>query len=84
MLINVLSNKRFTYVKSINGHVPRFYWSKSRRKKMPSVLVKCGCCSEKVRIYYDHDDVDDNEFEINGVLAHKDIWKMLFKEIGLI
>jgi len=61
--------------------VPRFYWKKGKQKESASVLVKCGCCDEKVRIYLG---LPDNMFEINGVLAHREIWQKLFKEIDLI
>lgn len=72
---------------------PRLYWSKynSKTKTSPSVLIKCSCCKEKVRIYYD--DLNRNKYtkmgwksrtlEINRVLADNDFWRQLFKKIGL-
>lgn len=38
--------------------------------KSPRLLVKCGCCSEKVEIYYDND-----ELEINGVNGTIHQWR---------
>lgn len=89
----ILKNKKqFVMVKGKErlDSVPRFYWSKGNKRQSPSVLVKCGNCDEKVRIYYDIKDkigkqiIQDDLIEINGVLAHREFWKLLFKKIGLI
>jgi hypothetical protein len=37
---------------------------------MPRYLLKCGCCDEKVEIYY-----DDEGLEINGVNGSIDDWR---------
>ena len=78
-----LNNKKFG--------TPRLYWSKykPKTKKSPSVLIKCGCCNGKVRIYYD--ELEKNKYtkagykarftEINGVIADNDFWKQLLKKI---
>lgn len=52
----------------------RAYFSKARITKKgvvkdPSVLLKCGCCSEKVRIYW-----GGGSIEINGVHGSVDDW----------
>jgi len=40
----------------------RIYHKKGPEKKMPRYLLKCGCCDEKLEIYYDNEGL-----EINGV-----------------
>ena len=40
----------------------RIYHKKGSGKKAPRYLLKCGCCNEKLEIYY-----DDKGLEINGV-----------------
>lgn len=75
-------NKKIGKVDSTTGaFVPRVYFSKKRKKKSPSVLIKCGCCDSSFRVFYN---IGDNMFEINGVLASKDAWQTIFKEIDLI
>jgi len=55
----------------------RIWQSRGDKKCSPSFLVKCGCCNEKVKIYYDKD-----RLEINGVLSSKEEWRKLFKLCG--
>ncbi len=38
------------------------YHKKGSGKKMPRYILKCGCCNEKLEIYY-----DDEGLEISGV-----------------
>jgi hypothetical protein len=40
---------------------------------MPRYLLKCGCCDEKLEIYY-----DDEGLEINGVNGSIDDWREIF------
>lgn len=40
----------------------RVYHRKGKGKKSPRYLLKCGCCEQKVEIYY-----GDDGLEINGV-----------------
>lgn len=40
----------------------RVYHRRGSGKKCPRYLLKCGCCKEKVEIYY-----SDDGLEINGV-----------------
>lgn len=67
---------------------PRLYWSKfnPKIKQSASVLIKCGDCDNKVRIYYD--EINGEQYfdttEINGVIANNDFWKQLFKELKII
>ena len=57
---------------------PDGYWKvrvshkKQQGKKLPSYTFKCGCCSEKVEIYY-----DDEGLEINGVNGSIKNWREL-------
>jgi len=37
---------------------------------MPRYLLKCGCCDEKLEIYY-----DDEGLEINGVNGSMEDWR---------
>jgi hypothetical protein len=39
-------------------------------KKSPSYILKCGCCNEKVEIFYDGEDL-----EINGVNGSIENWR---------
>ena len=58
--------------------LPRLYWTKQKGKISSSVLIKCGDCENKFRIYYDE---NDKALEINGVIAHIDCWKVLLNEL---
>lgn len=48
----------------------RTYHKKGSGKKMPRYLLKCGCCDEKLEIYYDEDGL-----EINGVNGSVEDWR---------
>ena len=48
----------------------RVYHRKSIRKQDPRYLIKCGCCDEKVEIYY-----GGSTLEINGVLGSVEDWR---------
>lgn len=50
----------------------RIFHRKAQETKCPRYLVKCGCCDEKVEIYYDSD-----ELEINGVNGSIADWSAL-------
>ncbi|HHT9138449.1 MAG TPA: hypothetical protein ACFYEK_14555 [Candidatus Wunengus sp. YC60] len=39
---------------------------------MPRYLLKCGCCDEKLEIYY------DEGLEINGVNGSIEDWREIF------
>lgn len=51
---------------------------KQRGKKDPSYVIKCGCCAQKVAIYYD---TDDESLEINGVLASVKEWRKVLSPL---
>lgn len=48
----------------------RVLHKKGSGKKMPRYLLKCGCCQEKLEIYYDNEGL-----EINGVNGSLDDWR---------
>jgi len=48
----------------------RIYHKKGTGKKTPRYLLKCGCCDEKLEIYY-----ADDGLEINGVNGSIDDWR---------
>ena len=48
----------------------RVYHKKGSGKRMPRYLLKCGCCDEKLEIYY-----DDEGLEINGVNGSMEDWR---------
>ena len=48
----------------------RIYHRKGTSKKTPRYLLKCGCCDEKLEIYY-----ADDGLEINGVNGSLDDWR---------
>ena len=52
----------------------RVYHKKGTKKKCPRYLIKCGCCSNKVEIYYDVPGKDMG-LEINGVNGSLEDWK---------
>lgn len=57
----------------------RVYHKKGAGKKMPRYLLKCGCCDEKVEIYYDEDGL-----EINGVNGAIEDWREILLPLLLI
>ena len=48
----------------------RVYHKEGSVKIMPRYLLKCGCCDEKLEIYY-----DDEGLEINGVNGSIEDWR---------
>lgn len=50
----------------------RVYHQKGRGKRCPRYLLKCGCCKEKIEIYYSPDGL-----EIGGVNGTIEDWREL-------
>ncbi len=48
----------------------RVYHKKGSGKKSPRYLLKCGCCNEKLEIYY-----SNMGLEINGVNGSIEDWR---------
>jgi hypothetical protein len=54
----------------------RVYHRKGSGKRMPRYLLKCGCCDEKLEIYYDHEGL-----EINGVNGSIEDWREILLQL---
>jgi hypothetical protein len=52
--------------------VPRVYRRKGRGKQSARLLIKCGDCDQKFKIYYGPEGED---LEIAGVLASVEVWR---------
>ncbi len=50
----------------------RIFHRAAQGNKSPRYLIKCGCCDEKVEIYYDNEGL-----EINGVLGSLENWRQI-------
>jgi hypothetical protein len=57
----------------------RIYHNKGKRKQMPRYLLKCGCCDEKLEIYY-----SDDGLEIGGVNGAIEDWQEILLPLLLI
>lgn len=56
----------------------RVFHRKQFGKRAPRYLVKCGCCPQRVEIYY-----GDGTLEINGVMGSVEDWgELLFPLLG--
>ena len=63
-------NNKLYFVRPEGYPQIRVYHRKGVGKKMPRYLLKCGCCEEKVEIYY-----DEEGLEINGVNGSIEDWR---------
>jgi hypothetical protein len=57
----------------------RVYHKKERGKKSARYLVKCGCCEEKLEIYY-----ADDGLEIGGVNGTIEDWREILLPLLLV
>lgn len=57
----------------------RIYHKKGKGKRMPRYLLKCGCCDEKLEIYYSEDGL-----EIGGVNGTIEDWREILLPLLLI
>jgi len=57
----------------------RIYHRKGIRKKSPRYLLKCGCCDQKIEIYY-----GDDALEIGGVNGSIENWRDILLPLLLI
>ncbi len=57
----------------------RIYHKKRDGKRMPRYLLKCGCCDEKLEIYY-----SDDGLEIGGVNGAIEDWRQILLPLLLI
>jgi hypothetical protein len=61
---------RFYHVRPEGFPQIRVYHRKASGKRMPRYLLKCGCCDEKLEIYY-----DDEGLEINSLNGSIEDWR---------
>ena len=57
----------------------RVYHKAGKGKKMPRYLLKCGCCQEKLQVYY-----ADDGLEIGGVNGTIEAWREILLPLLLI
>jgi|GEM_PF-3497803 len=65
-------NTRMLVTDPEGGWRPRIYRRAAKGRKSGRLLVKCGCCNERVEIYH-----DDHGLEINGVCASLNEWRVI-------
>jgi len=70
---------RFYDTKRYNYPQIRVYHKKGIGKKSPRYLLKCGCCEEKLEIYYSNDGL-----EIGGVNGAIEDWRDILLPLLLI
>jgi hypothetical protein len=63
-------NKRLAQSRPEGGFALRVFHREQAARKVPRYLIKCGCCDERVEIYY-----DANTLEINGVIGTLANWR---------
>jgi len=78
--MDILKRRNRTYDTSRFGQPQiRVYHQKGAGKRMPRYLLKCGCCNEKLEVYYDDDGLEINE--VNGAI---DDWREILLPLLLI
>ena len=65
-------NQRLAQTRKDGYFAIRVFHRAKKRKKDPRFLFKCGCCDEKVEVYYGGDSL-----EINGVMGSVKNWREL-------
>ena len=69
--LKILKRKnKFYYTERFGQPQIRVYHKKGYGKRSPRYLLKCGCCDEKLEIYY-----DETGLEINGVNGAIEDWR---------
>jgi len=69
-------NKKIGILDGHDGWKLRIFHKQAKGCRSPRYLVKCGCCENKVEIYY-----DEFGLEINGVHASKEEWLNVLKPL---
>lgn len=72
-------NNRFCDTTRFGQPQIRVYHRKSRGQQSPRYLLKCGCCDEKLEIFYSEDGL-----EINGVNGAIEDWREILLPLLLI
>jgi len=65
-------NQRMAQRREDDNWELRIFQRATQGNKSPRYLIKCGCCDEKVEIYY-----DEESLEINGVLGSLENWRQI-------
>ena len=78
--LKILKRKnKFYYTERFGQPQIRVYHKKGSGKRSPRYLLKCGCCDEKLEIYY-----NELGLEINGVNGAIEDWKeILLSLLGI-
>ncbi len=63
-------NKRLYGSRPEGGRAIRVYHRKGSARRAPRYILKCGCCGEKLEIYY-----FDGSLEINGIMGSVENWR---------
>lgn len=63
-------NKRLYRSRPEGGCAVRVYHRKGSARRGPRYILKCGCCDQKLEIYY-----GDGTLEINGVMGSVENWR---------
>ncbi len=66
------TNRKLARTRSDGYFDIRVFHRSQRAKKDPRFLFKCGCCGEKLEVYYGGDSL-----EINGVMGSVQNWREL-------
>ena len=78
--MDILKRKNCFYDTSRFGQPQiRIYHKMGNGKQMPRYLLKCGCCDEKLEIYY-----SDDGLEIGGVNGAIEDWREILFPLLLI
>lgn len=64
------TNRRMCCARKDGFSELRVWRRAAKGTKGARILVKCGCCQQKVEVYHSEDDL-----EINGVLGSLDNWR---------
>ena len=64
------ANRRLVQTRPDGYFDIRVFHRKGSKKRTPRYLLKCGCCSQKVEVYY-----DETGLEINGVNGSIQNWR---------
>lgn len=66
------TNRKIAQTRSDGYWDIRVFHRTKKGKRDPRFLLKCGCCNEKLQVYYGEDSL-----EINGVMGSVDNWREL-------
>jgi hypothetical protein len=69
-------NRKMAVMDEDGGMRLRVFHRRGRGRQSPRLLVKCGCCEESLKIYY-----DEYGIEINGVHASGAEWRRVLLPI---